>query len=92
MRTTSIDFMMNYVKLYLDGNLSRMEFELDFNYYIMQHYDKMAREHREFAEAFYYYVSDCGFDKGHGLSDIQFKKLIRKQYREVMDAVQTGLF
>jgi hypothetical protein len=43
MKTTSIDFMMNYVKLYLDGNLSRMEFELDFNYYLMQHYDKMAR-------------------------------------------------
>jgi len=88
MKPTSIDFMMNYVKLYLDGKLSRMEFELDFNYYLMQHYDKMAREHREFAEAFYYYVSECGFDK----SDIQFKKLIRKQYREVMDAAQTGLF
>ena len=84
--------MLYEVITYLDGNLSRMEFELDFNYYLMKHYNKMAREHSEFAEAFCYYVSECGFDKGQGLSDIQFKKLIRKQYREVMDAAQTGLF
>lgn len=86
----NIDFMVGYVKQYLDGNLDRLQFELDFNYHLMKRYKQMCRENREYAELFYDYISEEGVDLGKGLSDMNFKKLIQKQYREVLDIVQNG--
>lgn len=52
----------------------------------------MVREDREYAELFYDWFSEGGVDIGSGLSDIEFKKLIRKQYNEVKSIVAEGFF
>ena len=31
---TAIEFMMNFVQSYLDGERSRMDFDLDFSHYL----------------------------------------------------------
>jgi hypothetical protein len=86
----NINFMMEYVKQYLDGNINRFEFELDFDYLIMKKHKQMCRENREYAELFYDYISESGVDAGKNLPDDKFKKLIKKQYNEVKDIADNG--
>ena len=49
--------------------------------------DGAAEEDEEYAEMMYYYLIECGTDRGEGLSDEEFRQLMRKQYDEVMDGV-----
>ncbi len=76
----NIDFMMGMVKDYVSGKMPRYIFELDIHSQILARYKKMEREHREYAEVFYDCIIENGVDAGGGLSDTEFKKLIRKQY------------
>lgn len=86
----NIDFMMGMVKTYLSGKMPRYIFELDFQTQILERYKKMAREHREYAELFYDLLSEGGVDAGNGLSDAEFKCLIRRQYNEVKNIADEG--
>jgi len=88
----NIDYMMDMVKTYLSGKTSRYIFEMDFQTEITARYKKMVREDREYAELFYDWISEGGVDIGSGLSNIEFKKLIRKQYNEVKSIVAEGFF
>ena len=88
----NIDFMMKMVKEYLSGKTPRYIFELDFQTEILARYKKMAREHREYAELFYDLLSEGGVDAGDGLSDAEFKRLIRKQYNEVKSIAYDGFY
>jgi hypothetical protein len=88
----NIDFMMNMVKEYLSGKQPRYIFELDFQTEILERYKKMARENREYAELFYDLLSEGGVDAGDGLSDAEFKRLIRRQYNEVKSIVSDGFY
>jgi hypothetical protein len=63
---------------------------LDFQNEILARYKKMARESREYAELFYDLISEGGVDAGDGLSDAEFKRLIRKQYNEVKSIAADG--
>jgi hypothetical protein len=80
------------VKEYLIGERSRLDFDLDFNHYLITYYPKMERENRELAECFNFYLAEEGFDKADGLSDAQHKRLIKKQYSEFESAMNDGLF
>ena len=86
----NIDFMMGMVKAYLSGKTPRYIFELDFQTEILARYKKMAREHREYAEVFYDLLLESGVDAGNGLSDVEFKRLIRRQYNEVKSIASDG--
>jgi hypothetical protein len=86
----NIDFMMGMVKAYLSGKTPRYIFELDFQTEILERYKKMAREHREYAEVFYDLLLESGVDAGNGLSDAEFKRLIRRQYNEVKSIAADG--
>ncbi|MDD4438778.1 MAG: hypothetical protein PHS04_12190, partial [Tissierellia bacterium] len=55
----------------------------DFQTEILARYKKMVREDRDYAEYFYDMLSEYGVDAGDGLSDAQFKQLIRRQYKKV---------
>lgn len=79
----NIDYMMDIVKDYLDGNKTRVTFELDFEYEILEKYRKMAKEDREFAEYFYDMLSEEGVDAGDLLSDEEFHALISKKFDKV---------
>lgn len=86
----NIDFMMGMVKTYLSGKIPRYIFELDFQTEILSRYKKMVREHREYAKLFYDLLSESGVDAGDGLSDAEFKQLIKKQYNKVKSIANDG--
>ena len=91
-RNTSTEFMMNFVQSYLDGERSRMDFDLDFSHYLMKHYAKMERANPNLAECFNFYLVVEGFDHTEGLSNDQHKKLIQKQFNEFKAALRDGFF
>ena len=78
-KKTGFDFMITFVQEYLDGEMDRLGFDLDFNHYLIKHYPKMERENPDMADCFAFYLAEQGFDRGDGLSDADHKKLIRKQ-------------
>jgi len=83
--------MMNFVQQYLDGILDRLDWDVDFNHYLLMNYPKMEKESRELAECFNFYLVEEGFDQGIGLSDAEHKKLIRKQWNQFKAAMEDGL-
>ena len=89
---TAIEFMMNFVQSYLDGERSRMDFDLDFSHYLMKHYAKMERANPNLAECFNFYLAVEGFDHTEGLSNDHHKKLIQKQFNEFKAALRDGFF
>lgn len=89
---TNIDYMMGMVKDYLAGKSPRYIFELDFQTEILARYKKMARENRDYAELFYDLLSEEGVDAGDGLSDAEFKRLIRRQYNQVKGIASEGFY
>jgi hypothetical protein len=88
----NIDYMMDLVRNYLKGEIPRFMFELEFQTEILSRYKKMAREDRDYAEYFYDLISEEGVDAGDGLSDTEFKKLIRKQYNKVKSVADEGFW
>ena len=84
--------MMKFVQEYLDGERNRMDFDLDFNHYLITYYPKMERENRDLAECFNFYLAEEGFDRAGGLSDAQHKKLIKKQFSEFEAAMHDGIY
>jgi len=86
----NIDYMMGMVKDYLSGKIPRYIFELDFQTEILARYKKMAREDKDYAEYFYDMLSEAGVDAGDGLSDTEFKLLIRRQYNKVKSVANEG--
>jgi len=87
-----MEFMIAFVKEYLDGGSSRMDFDLDFNHYLIKHFPKMDRQNAALADCFNFYLAEEGFDKADGLSDAQHKKLIRKRFAEFEAAMHDGIY
>lgn len=81
-KNTASEFMMTYVQEYLEGKRSRLDFDLDFSHYLINHYPKMERENSDLAECFNYYLAEEGFDQAEGLSNDRHRKLIQKQFNK----------
>lgn len=75
------------VREYLDGEMDAISFRLDFPYEIEQRYRKMVREDSDYADMIYFYLVEQGTNLAGEMSDAAFKKLIQKQYDNVMDGV-----
>jgi len=86
----NLNFMMDYVKKYLDGKCKRFTFELDFKYHLLKLWDKMCEEDLSHAKAFKYYIADNGFEAGDELSDTKYKELIRQQYQKVEKVIENA--
>ena len=86
-----MDLMVEFVQDYLDGELDRLSFDLDFNHNMLTYYPTRERDIVALADCFNYYVAEEGFDKADGLDDDEHKELIRKQFAEFMSAMQDGL-
>jgi hypothetical protein len=91
-KKSGMKIMIDYVKEYLNGELSRMEFDMDFSYNLMEHYPKMERENAELAECFNYYIAEQGFDKAMGLKNADHKELIRRQFDRFMSIIRDGFY
>ena len=88
---SGLGFMMAFVQKYLDDEIDRLGFDLDFNHYLNKHYSKLEREIGELADCFSFYLTEEGIDQTDGLSDAGHKKLIRKQYKEFKAAMSDEL-
>jgi hypothetical protein len=84
------EIMMAFVQDYLDGTISRMDFDLDFSHMLMTYYGKMERENSDLAECFNFYIAEEGFDQTESFTDVQHKKLIRRQFNEFNAAMRDG--
>ncbi len=87
MRRTNINAVLNMVREFLDGEMDSISFQLDFPYEIEQRYRKMVREDSDFADMIYFYLVEQGVDLAGEMSDTDFKKLIQRQYDNVLDGV-----
>ncbi|MDR2570141.1 MAG: hypothetical protein LBD23_07560 [Oscillospiraceae bacterium] len=85
-----LEFMMDFINDYLNGQNSRLDFELDFNHYFIEHYPKMERDNPELADCFAYYLSEEGHDKAYDLTDEEHKALIKNQLDEFLAAMRDG--
>ena len=91
-KNSATNFMTTFVQEYLDGNRSRLDFDLDFIHYLIKHYAKMERENPDVAECFNFYLAEEGFDQVKDLSDDQHHKLIQKQFNEFQAVLNDGFF
>jgi len=87
MRRTNINALLKMVRRYLDGEISFIDFVLDFPYEMEKRYQKAVKEDPEYADMMYYYLIECGTDKAQGMSDDAFRRLMQEQYDEVMAGV-----
>jgi len=87
---TNINFMMDMTKSFLEGEIDFIDFALDFPYEIEKRYRKMVREDKEYAELIFDYLVEEGTNKYDDLTDDQFKKLIRKQYKYIKEVADEG--
>jgi len=92
MGMTNINYVMGMTKSFLDGETNSMSYFLDFPYEVETRYRKMGRENREYADLILECLVEEGTDKFNELSDAQFKRLIRKQYKYIKDVASDGFF
>jgi hypothetical protein len=90
MAMTNINYIMDMAKSFLDGEIDIIDFYLDFPYEIQKRYRKMVREDRDYAELIFDCLVEDGTNKYDELSEAQFKRLIRKQYKYIKDVASEG--
>lgn len=86
-----IDKVLDMVVDYLAGRMSRLNFTLDFPHVIQVHYAEMSREDEEFAMLIDDRLVEEGVYAGENLSDEAFRKLIKKQFLDVLE-ISDGRF
>lgn len=91
-RKSGLNFMMEFVQEYLDGQNDRLGFDLDFIHYLIQQYPSMERKNAELAECFNFYLAEQGFDQAKGLTDADHKQLIQRQFDEFKALMRDGLY
>jgi hypothetical protein len=92
MTKAGLDFMMEFVQDYLNGEKDRMIFDVDFDHYLIENYPVMEREDPDVAECFAFYLSEEGIDCTEGLSDSRHKSLIRRQFKAFNEALKDGMW
>ena len=83
-------FMINFVLEYLNDDMDRLSFDLDFNYYLLQNFSKMERENCGLADCLNFYLAENGIDFAQNSDDSAHKKLIRKQWATVEEIMRDG--
>jgi hypothetical protein len=78
------------VRGYLDGQIDRTALSLDFPYELENRYEKMRSENSEYAELIYDRLLEDGIYRAEHLPDDAFRKLMRRQYEDVLDIANGG--
>lgn len=89
--TSNIDFMMSFIKKFIDGTIERMDFDLDFNYHLMQRYAGMCKENEYIAEAFVGLISNV-FDASDQMNTNEMRMRLKENYIELLDIIDGGIF
>ena len=91
-KESAFAFMTEFVLDYINGKSDRLDFDLDFNHYLIEHYPKMERENAELADCFAFHLAEQGFDQGISLSDDEHKKLIIRQWNEFNSVISDDIW
>lgn len=92
MNQPNISYMMGMAKDYLDGKMDIITLTLDFPYELEKRYKKMLREDEDYAGLIYEDLYEEGICMENGLSDTEFKKLIRKKYNRIKKIASEGFW
>ena len=67
-------FMIDFISDYVNGELERYFFDLDYAAYVIEHFPHMEYENNKFADKFAYTI-DRAYERGTdlGLSDEEFR-------------------
>ena len=57
-RKSNTQLMFDFVLEYIDGDMERMFFDMDFNHYLIKYYPAMERQDSEMAECFAFYLAE----------------------------------
>ena len=91
-KKSGLEFMTEFIRKYLNGEMKRFEFDLDFASHMKEHYPKMERKYPELADCFYFYMVEEGTEQIDDLlSDSKHKSLIRKQFKEFEAVFEDGI-
>lgn len=88
-RKTNIRWMMRFIKKVIDGETDRLTFDLDFNYHLIQRYDKMFDEDPEAAEVFALNIGDL-CDRADEYSDDELREELMENY-ELIEEILKGI-
>lgn len=83
--------MLEFVRRFIDGEITRFDFEMDFNYEFIRRYDKMCNEDEEAAEFFVCKISDV-FDESENMDNASFAEKLRDGYELVTDIMNGDAF
>lgn len=80
----NIAFMMEFTRKFIDEESSRLDFVIDFNYHVIQRYDKMYRENPDAAEVIGRDMGDI-VDCSENLTDDELRDELCDPYDLVLD-------
>jgi len=81
----NIEFIMNFVADFIEGDLLRCTFDEEFIALIKERFVKMENESPKFADDFCFYMVDCGYDSNCGLPDGPYRKRMRMRYNQLLE-------
>jgi len=86
-------FMINFISDFVNGELERYFFDLDYSAYVIEHFPHMELENSKFAERFAYTV-DRAYERGTalGLSDEEFRVEISNALDEWLGRKKPDIF
>ena len=91
MKLTNTNYMIGYVKDFVEGGMESWEFKIDFPANLKKRFSKMERECPELADCFSCYLIEQGIDEGLDLPDEQFLELIQERFEQFMSVFDDGI-
>jgi hypothetical protein len=79
-------FMIDFISDFVNGELERLFFDLDYSAYVIEHFPHMELENTRLADKFAYTI-DRAYERGTdlGLSDEEFRVKISNALGEWLD-------
>lgn len=90
MRRTNINYMMRLAKSFADGKSDGISFESDFGYELERRYRDMEREDIEYAMLIYDRIYEDIICKSDGLTEEEYRDMIRDAYYDIKDIAMGG--
>ena len=85
-------FMIDFISDFVNGEIERFFFDLDYSAYVIEHFPYMERENSKFAQKFADII-DWAYEHGSdiGLDDEEFKLEISNALDELLGNAKTDI-
>lgn len=86
-------FMINFISDFINGELDRYFFDLDYSAYVIEHFPYMEFENSKLADRFAYTV-DRAYERGTalGLSDEEFRAEMSNAFNKWLGSMKPDKF